>query len=262
MNFSSVVGFMIACGVLFFAVHEAEGAKDVLLNTHAVMIVFGGTAAATFVCFPITRLVKLTILAFKKIIGMSHIEYGSIIEEVIGLAEGLQKDPSYAKTAIAQVKDPFLKEGVQLMIDGVTEDQLHEIMDARIQTIKRRHAAEANMFRTIGKFPPAFGLLGTTFGMIALLNKLGGTDAQKMIGPAMAVGLVATLYGIALTNFLFIPIAENLAALSADDFAARKMILDGLIMIKRKTHPLMVEERMKSYLLPSERQSIRKKAAA
>lgn len=262
MNFSSIIGFLIATVVLVFAVHEAEGAKDVLLNIHAVMIVFGGTAAATFVCFPIGRIAKLSVLAIKKIVGMGHTDYGKIIKEVIELAEGLQKDPSHAKNSIAQIRNPFLKEGVQLYLDGVTEIQLSEIMSARIETIKRRYSAEVGMFRTIGKFPPAFGLLGTTFGMIALLNKLGGTDAQKMIGPAMAVGLVATLYGIALTNFLFIPISENLAALGADDYAARKMVLDGLIMIKRKTHPLIVEERMKSYLLPAERESLKKKSVA
>ena len=98
--------------------------------------------------------------------------------------------------------------------------------------------------------------------MIALLNKLGSADAQKMIGPSMAVGLVATLYGISLTNFLFIPISENLAALGADDYATRKMILEGLLMIKRKNHPLIVEETMKSYLLPSERENLKGKAAA
>ena len=75
-------------------------------------------------------------------------------------------------------------------------------------------------------------------------------------GPAMAIGLVATLYGISLTIFNFIPIAENLSTLNSEDYAARKMILEGLLMIKRKIHPILVEEKMKSYLLPTERNKL------
>jgi chemotaxis protein MotA len=260
MNFSAIIGFIITVSVLFFAVTESEGARAILLNKHAILVVVGGTLAATFISFPMSRVFRLTVVAFKKLLGVSFRDYHKIIQEVIGVAEALQRDPNAAKTIIPTIKDPFLQEGLQLLLDGATEEQLFDIMETRIETFKRRHAAEANMFRTIGKFPPAFGLLGTTLGMITLLNQLGGADAQKMVGPAMAIGLVATLYGIGITNFLLIPIAENLSALSAEDYAARKMILEGLLMIKRKIHPILVEEKMKSYLLPGERGQMKQTA--
>ena len=253
MNFSSIVGFLTAGGVLFFAVHEAGGSRDVILNIHAFMIVIGGTFAAACVCFPLSAIMNLSFQALKRLLGVGGVNFAAIIREVNDLAEGLRKDPNHMKTAIANVKNPFLKEGIELIINGVTEEQLVDIMGARIGTFKRTYDAEVNMFKTLGKFPPAFGLLGTTFGMIALLNQLGGADAQKFIGPAMAVGLVATLYGIALTNFIFIPIAENLKAASAESISGRQMVLQGLVMIKRKVHPLLVEEKMKSYLVPSAR---------
>jgi chemotaxis protein MotA len=256
MNFSTIIGFLVAAAVLVFAVMSADSARDVLLDAHALMIVLGGTAAAAFVSFPINRIFSLSVLAFKKLLGIAGQDYQRIIQDVITIAEGVQTDPAYVAQAIESVSNPFLREGLQLLVDGANEDQLVDIMESRIETFRRRYAAEVNMFRTIGKFPPAFGLLGTTFGMIALLHKLGQADAQKMIGPAMAIGLVATLYGIGLTNFIFVPIAENLNALGAEDYAARKMVLEGLLMVKRRTHPILVEEKMKSFLLPSEREQL------
>lgn len=260
MNFSSILGFFAAAAILGYAIISAEGSAAVLLNAHALMIVVGGTAAASCVSFPLRRIVQLTLLAFKKLIGIAGQDYEKIIREVMSFAEGMRQDPNYAKNSVDKIENHFFKEGMRLILDGVTEEQLLDIMEARLDTSRRRYIAEVNMFKTMGKFPPAFGLLGTTFGMIALLNRLGAPDAQKLIGPSMAVGLVATLYGIALTNFVFVPIAENLAAGSSEDYAARKMVLEGLILIKRKIHPLLVEEKMKSYLLPSERAAVEKRA--
>jgi chemotaxis protein MotA len=260
VNFSAIIGFIICITVLFLGVSESEGARHILLNKHAILVVVGGTLASTFVSFPIKKVFTLTGVAFKKLLGISYIDYEKIISEVIGVAEAAEKDPKSIKNLAGTVKDPFFKDGLQLLVDGATEEQLADIMGTRIQTFKRRHTAEANMFRTIGKFPPAFGLLGTTLGMITLLNQLGGADAQKLVGPAMAIGLVATLYGIAITNFILIPISENLSSLGAEDYAARNMTLEGLLMIKRQVHPILVEEKMKSFLLPGERAKMPRRA--
>lgn len=259
MNISSIFGFFLAIVVLGYAVYDAKGATAVLLNAHALMIVLGGTLGASFISFPVKRILGLTFIAFKKLIGFNSYDYSKIIREVISVAEGLRTDANFAKNSLPRIQNLFFKEGLQLIINGASEEQLLDIMEARAETARRRYMAEVNMFRTMGKFPPAFGLLGTTFGMISLLNQLGSPDAQKLIGPSMAVGLTATLYGIAITNFVFIPIAENLSANGADDYAARKMVVEGLVLIKRKTHPLLVEEKMKSYLLPSERAAVERK---
>ena len=263
MNFSTLFGFLICAAILAFSVLESQGAKAILLNSHAILIVCGGTLAATIVSFPLPKVIRLSFLACKRILGARRYDYQSIIREVISASAITQSNPSpdALKMQAAKVTNLFLREGLELLANGVTEEQLSEIMGTRIDTFKRRHQMEAKMFQTIGKFPPAFGLLGTTLGMITLLNQLGGADAQKLVGPAMAIGLVATLYGIALANFIFIPISENLTMLSSEDHAARKMILQGLIMLKRKMHPILVEESMKSFLLPSERPAISQKVA-
>jgi chemotaxis protein MotA len=112
---------------------------------------------------------------------------------------------------------------------------------------------EANMFRTIGRFPPAFGLLATTLGMIAVLQKIGQADSQKLIGPAMSIGLIGTLYGIAMANLIFIPIAEALSERTREEVALRKIIVEGACLIKQQTNPVAMRESLNSFLLPKDR---------
>ena len=118
------------------------------------------------------------------------------------------------------------------------------------------------MFRAIGKFPPAFGLLATTLGMIGLLQKLGQPDSQKLIGPAMSVGLIGTLYGIALANLLFIPIAENLTERTQEEMALRRMMMEGALMLKQQANPITLREGLNSFLLPKDRVSRKNSAQA
>jgi chemotaxis protein MotA len=114
------------------------------------------------------------------------------------------------------------------------------------------------MFKALGKYPPAFGLLGAVLGIIAMMQGLGSADAIKKVGPALAVALVATLYGIAVANFILLPLGENLHKANKFDFVLRQMIIDGLRLIRQKKHPLVVEENLKSYLLPGERAALKK----
>lgn len=257
MNFSTALGFIGAATVFLHSVLTSTDNREIFLNEHGIVIVMGGTFAAASICFPVGKIFRLGLLALKKMLFGYHPNYPEVIKYIIELGDKSRTDPNFLKKEVETVKDLFLKEAIQLVNDGMTEDQLRDILEQRIETHGKRYQIETNIFKTMAKFPPAFGLLGTTLGMIALLQKLGGEDAAKKIGPAMSIGLVATLYGISLTNFLFIPISENLAEANREDQTMRKIILEGIIMLKNKMHPLMIEEKLNSYLLPSERVSLR-----
>ena len=130
---------------------------------------------------------------------------------------------------------------------------MRSLLETRVETHFERYMVEADIFRAISKFPPAFGLMGTTLGMIALLQALGRSDAKNLIGPSMAIALVATLYGIVLSNFVFIPIAENLTQQTREDLIARRIVVEGIMLIAADKPTQFVEEKVKSFLLPSER---------
>jgi chemotaxis protein MotA len=161
---------------------------------------------------------------------------------------------------LPSIKNEFLKEAVALVAGGVlSERELRATLEMRLKTVESQLMHEANMFRTIGRFPPAFGLLATTLGMIALLSKLGQPGAEKLIGPAMSIGLVGTLYGIALANFVFLPIGENLTEKTKEEVVLRKMILEGALLLKQQVNPVTLRENLNSFLPPNQR--INKRAA-
>jgi len=256
---SSLVGLLMAVAV--FLVVALSSVKDsvIFLDWHAAVIVIGGTLAAALLSFNYKNITKLFRVFIARVIKGTEDHYSDIIKEMVDISASYRNDDSYLTDNVDTIKNLFLKEGVQLMLDGVfTAKEVNLILAKRANTHYVRYSEEAGMFTTLAKFPPAFGLLGAVVGIIALMQGLGGADAINTVGPAMATALVATLYGIAVANFIFIPVGENLAKFNKQDRIIRKMTIDGLQMIREKKHPLIVEENLKSYLLPSERSKLNK----
>lgn len=252
---------LLAASVLATAVLTASKNVKVFLDPHGILVVIGGTIAAGLLCFPFRFYFRILKVFFNKFIGHYNTRWEVVIGELVDLAHGMRDDPNYLKSKIKTLKTPFLKDAAELMVQGGMSDEvLDQILLKRAATHSKRYDYDVGVIKTLAKFPPAFGLLGTTLGMISLLQNLGGKDAQKMLGPAMAVGLVATFYGIVGANLILIPISENLAQLNKEDETVRTIVIDGLRQIRRKEHPKIVEEQLKSYLLPHERPQIKGKS--
>ena len=195
---------------------------------------------------------------FHRVMGKDTSGFDLIISEIVQVATQVKNNPEAYSSSAASATNPFLKEGLILISEGgFDEESLDLIMQKRAETFAKRYDQQAHFFKTLAKFPPAFGLLGTTLGMMGLMQALGSPDSFKLIGPAMATGLGATLLGIALSNFVLIPISENLIKINKENETIRQMTIDGLKLVMRRQHPLLVEEYLKSYQLPHER----KKAA-
>ncbi len=263
MNKSSASGLILA--LLVFLTIALTSTKNplVFLDWHAGLIVIGGTAAAAMLSFSAKNIVLLCKVFASKVLKSTQKQYSDVIIEMVDLATNYRNDDTYLSKAVSNIKTPFLKEAIELTIDGgLSEKEIDLILTKRASTHFKRYGEDASMFTTLAKFPPAFGLLGAVVGMVGLMESLGGADAIKNVGPKMAVALVATLYGIALSNFIFIPIGENLSKFNRQDKITRQMIIDGMRMIRAKKHPLLVEENIKSYLLPSERDALKQVASS
>ncbi len=259
MNISSLAGIIIAFGVFIGAAVTSTKDSKVFLDYHAILVVVGGTLAATLISFSGKNLLAMLNIFFSKILGNPLDSCENVIVEIVELAKGYRENESYLKNNVDKIKNHFLKEAVQMMIEGGIEPhEMDKILHKRAFTHYARYEEEAEMFKTIAKFPPAFGLLGAVLGIISMMQGLGSADAIKNVGPALAVALVATLYGIAIANFVFIPLGENLSKFNKYDNINRQMILDAIKLIRAKKHPLVVEENIKSYLLPNEREKIKK----
>ncbi len=254
MNFSSFFGVFIGISVMFIALTSTTDNLEVFLDLHGILIVCGGTAAAASISYPLSHLISLTRVFALRVLGQNKVDYQGTITQLLELNKRASMGLSALSEALNGIQHPFLRESVALVAAGVlTEHEIRTTLDQRIKTMEARYMYEANMFRTIGRFPPAFGLLATTLGMIGVLQKIGQADSQKLIGPAMSVGLIGTLYGIALANLIFLPIAENLTERSHEEMTLRRMILEGSLMLKSQVNPIAMREGLNSFLMPRDR---------
>lgn len=262
MNVSSIIGVISALIVLTVSVLTSSKSAKVFLDVHGILIVIGGTAAAGMMCFPLKNYARVGRVILNKFLGNYTTRHEVVINEIVDLARGYRENSDYLKAKVKSktLTTLFLVDALELFNQGgELQEELEDILIKRASTHTRRYEYDAGIFKTLAKFPPAFGLMGTTLGMIALLQGLGSKDAQAMLGPSMAIGLVATFYGLTLSNLIFIPIAENLSMINREDEALRFIVIEGMTHIRNKAHPKVVEEHLKSYLLPSERSQIKMK---
>lgn len=258
MNLSALFGMILAVGVVAGSVAMATDDWKVFLDIHAAVIVIGGTIAAGLLSFSGKKMITLLQIIWRNVIMKNH-DWALAIKEIVEISKGYRENEKFLKEYAPKIKTHFLKEAIQLMVDGgIDPDELDMILRKRATTMQHRLDEDAEIFKSLSRLAPAFGLLGAVIGMIAMMQSLGGADSFTKVGPALAVALVATLYGIAAANFIFLPLGENLAKLNRHDAITRQMVLDGVRLIRAKKHPLVVEETLRSLLLPSERVTIKK----
>jgi chemotaxis protein MotA len=256
MNFSTLIGFAASAAIFIVAMVMSTDNIMVFADTHALLIVVGGTMAASLVCFSMPQVLALFKVFARSMLGQKKHDYNKLVEEIAMLSRGYREGRTALTQTVAKINDPFLRDAAGILSwleSDVTPEELRTLLETRASTHYERYLNEAEIFRTMAKFPPAFGLMGTTLGMISLLQSLGAANAKSRIGPAMSIALVATLYGIVLANFVFTPIAENLAKQTQEDLTARKMVVEGVMSIVAGKPTAFVVEHAKSFLLPSER---------
>jgi len=254
MNFSSLFGVLFGIGVMFFALRHTSDNLAFFFDLHGMLIVMGGTLAAASISFPVIKVVSLLKVFFLRVLGRHHVDYQTAIQQILDLNKKAAVGVTALSDSLPTIQHEFLRESVALVAAGVlSEKEIRQALEQRLRTIEKEFMHEANMFRTIGRFPPAFGLLATTLGMIAVLQKIGQPDSQKLIGPAMSIGLIGTLYGIGLANLVFIPIAENLTERTHEEMALRRLMVEGACLLKAQVNPITLRENLNSFLLPRDR---------
>lgn len=255
MNFFSLLGFLFLVGVVGAGIVTTITPKEYHLfaDYPALFLVLGGTIAVGCITVQINKVGVLIKAFFKGIFSGTRVNYVAVIEDIMVCAEKYRKGESMA-AIIDSTDDHFLKESLQLLSDNVIKgEDLIDLLGERAKNMYFHYNEGASHFKSLGKFPPAFGLLGTVLAMIALLSNLGGADAMKMIGPAMSVALVATFMGIVTANVFILPMSESLSQGAKEIYLKNKIIVEGMRLITYKTNPIVVAERLNSFLLPHDR---------
>lgn len=253
MNLYSIIGFGLSCGILFYGLVLASKDLSIFLDFPSLFIVVGGTFGAVAISIQLNRFTHLIKIFFNRWIRGKKINMQSTIKEMMTMSDSYRKGESFSNLK-TKTPDFFLQDALTMLEDGVlTQDEVVEIMEERNDLLSQNYMEEANRIKTVGKYPPAFGMIGTVIGMIVLLANLGGEDAMKMIGPAMGVCLITTLYGAVIANMIFIPIGDNLTDDTKELHLKNQIVLEGVKLMLKKSNPIVVAERLNSYVKPGER---------
>lgn len=248
MNLSSVIGVGIAVAVLWFGV--IHGAKNPLmfLDGHALMLVVGGTLAASLIAFPLRQLINLADFLFLGVLLKKKLELADVVNELRAVA-GAYRNKDFKNINAMTYQHAFVGEGVALLLDpSMGIEEIQSVMLHRRDRFKWRYQQDAKTLNAIAKYPPAFGLLGATTGMIAMMTNLGGAGGTAAIGEAMAVALVATFWGIAAANFVLLPLADHAQRNFQRDQHLRTVITEGILMIKEGVPENILLENLRSML--------------
>lgn len=256
MNFSAILGIIAAIGITAFAILDSTKNPKIFADLHGIVIVVGGTITVALLSFSFKRLSSAIKIVLRKLFSKESDQYLETIKLLVQLSEVYRTNPKDLNSHLPAHAHPFLKDAIKLVSDyGFHADEMDDVLSNAIKGKITRDEDELKVWHTISRFPPAFGLLGATLGMISLLQTLGEPGAQSRIGPAMATALIATFYGLVVANLILLPLSEKLSTLTASDRVMRQIIKDGVLMIVEKKHPTYIEEFLKSFLAPSQRTS-------
>src|SRR3954452_16529556 len=252
MKAASAIGIVIACLAIVGAGIMEGVAPMALLNINALIIVYGGTGAAIFAGVGMKRFMLVPKL-YVKAFTTAPPELAPRVTALVSFAERARKDGLLAlEEEIEVIDDPFMRKGMQLVVDGTDPDLLREILEAEIDGMHARHKSGWPGFGKAGGFAPTMGGLGTVMGLI---HVLGNLSAPETLGPAISGAFIATLFGVGAANVVFLPVANRLQALSEEEVEERTLVLEGILSIQSGDNPRVVAEKLISFVPPADRES-------
>ncbi|MEF2144139.1 MAG: MotA/TolQ/ExbB proton channel family protein [Desulfovibrionaceae bacterium] len=256
MNIATIIGFFFGVVILCGATFLSTDSVGVFINPAGFAIVCGGTIAATFICYPLKEVMRV-FGVFMTALGAEELPIGHYINELVNLTKQASARTEEQLDKLAKgIENEFLRDGLQMLADGYSEEELREIMDNRIQQFHDQEHSAAGIYRTMARLSPAFGIIGTLIGLIAMMQAMG--DDIGGVGPAMATALTTTLYGALFANMIFTPIAIKVEKRVEERTILLCVLRDGILFIKDKTPAPIVRDKLMGYLPPSKWSSIKK----
>ncbi len=248
MDIATIVGVVV--GVLLIgSALQMSGGIGGFIDVPSLMIVIGGTIAATLINFPLKQVLAV-LKVIQKLIKASEEDATEIIKQFIQLAVVVRKEGHLALETEAQnVAHPFMKKGLMLVADGVDAEALSGILNLQNLAVQQRHKIGQDVLKGIGRWAPAFGMIGTLIGLVAMLSSM---DDPKSIGPKMAIALLTTLYGALLANFIALPMAGKLKQRTDQEVLINLVIAEGLKGLQMGLNPRLLEEKLKAFLMTAQ----------
>ena len=134
-----------------------------------------------------------------------------------------------------------------MAIDGTDPDVISDTLTSELEQMQNRHDNCKAVFELLGKYAPAFGMIGTLVGLILMLAQL---DDPASIAPNMAVALITTFYGALIANIFALPLADKLDKKNQLESLSKEIIINGVMGIQSGDSPRVLEQKLKIFLPP------------
>ncbi|GAB6927510.1 flagellar motor protein [Paenibacillus sp. JCM 10914] len=244
MDITIILGIIAGLAALIGGFLWEGGHISGLLQGAAALIVFGGTFAAVMISFPLARLRTIP-AALKLAFGRSDRSSDELIDSIVEMSVIARKDGVLALERISsEHSDPFLNEGMQMVVDGSDPETVRQILELEITAAEQKHEGYAKIFESAGGYAPTMGIIGTVMGLI---HVLGSLQSPTDLGSSIAVAFTATLYGVVSANIIFLPIASKIKARSEEEIANMELILEGVVSVQNGEHPLLIRKKLTSF---------------
>jgi chemotaxis protein MotA len=252
MDIATVGGLLVGPGSMLIAVIIMGAHLGAFISIEATFIIAGGTLGATMISYPMGVVLNSLNIA-KNALFVQEVDFAGAVTTLVNFATKARREGLLGlEEDVDQLEDKFLQKGMQLVVDGTDGELVRNIMETDLTFLEARHKQGESFFTTMGGYAPTMGIIGTVMGLVHLLG--AGMDNPDALVKGIATAFLATFYGIASANLLWLPIAGKLKVRSEDEVLLRQVMIEGVLSISTGDNPRIVEEKLKAFLPPKYKQ--------
>jgi chemotaxis protein MotA len=254
LEISTIMGLTLGVVAVVVGMIFKGASLGALLNPAAIMIIFVGTTGAVLNALPMEQAKKFPAL-LKKLFNKQHlIPLPDLMKLFVDLSQVARREGLLAlESRLTDINDPFLKDGMSMMIDGMDADFIRDVMEADVMAMEERHRHGALLFSQAGMYAPTLGVLGAVIGLVAALGNLSDIEA---LGHSIAAAFIATMYGIFTGYVLWHPFATKLKLLNEEEAAVKRLMIEGILSLQAGDSPMAVEAKLKAFMPQSMRSGL------
>ncbi len=250
MDPMTIVGLLVGVLAIIVSTVMDGNSFGALIGPSSLVLVLIGTFGISMAGYQLADVKRVPKAMIKSFNGGVP-DPGIVVDRLVAFATTARKDGVLAlEPMLEDLDDPFMKSGLQQVVDGVDGEAVRDTMEIEMQSIAERHTTMINFIKTLGGYAPTMGMIGTVIGLI---NMLADLSDPSQLGKGMSLALLTTLYGVIFANMIFMPMGAKLARLHEAEMAVKEISLDGVLAVQAGASPRLLVERLESYLGPDER---------
>jgi chemotaxis protein MotA len=247
MDIATIVGCVLSVVLILGSIVVGGGSLMAFIDVPSIFVVIGGCIGAAMMSFPLPNFLGVFGVTLKAVFWKVD-SADDVIKQIVSLSEVARKEGLLAlESKTSEINNEFIKLGIQMAIDGTRPEVMEDILRTEIDAVATRHRDGKALLDCMGRFAPAFGMIGTLMGLVIMLGDM--SDPSK-IGAGMAVALLTTLYGAVISNCLFLPFAEKLGYTSKKERLTMDIIIRGVMAIQSGENPRVIEQKLRTFIPP------------